>query len=600
MRKYLCRIWILVFCACLLMGCDYIRDDEIDGTQTEDSGVITEDASANGSEASTETEADIDTEGESEEESDPFGSSDDTEAPTETGEGATGEVSDGTEAPAEPADTVLTEDLTETESDTGEEATGKPEADTDGEACEHERLTTEEAVVPTCTEDGLTDGIRCADCGKAVVAQAVIPASGHVWDEGVVTAEPTCTEPGERVFSCQYCRGTKVEEEAAPGHAYAEEWVIDREATCVDPGSKSHPCTVCSEQSDVTVIPPTEEHDYDENDRCTVCGAMMEYTDGLEFELSEDGLSYVVWGIGSVTESEIRIPRSYDDMPVTRIEEFAFQGCSFITDVRISGTVTSIGNKAFSGCIALVRVYINNSVTDIGEFAFSDCTNLLSVTIPDGVSVIGKGVFSGCSAMKTLTIPAHVVGIGDSAFYNCYNLEQVLFEENSLLQSIGNGAFSLCYDLTEIAIPDRVVRIGKHAFSNCDLSEMTFGENSMLSQIGVGAFADTNAIEVERGISYVNGWVVACDASVTSARLREGTRGIADGAFSGCDGLLSMTVPETVCFLGSDAVGGCEQLGEIQFEGTTEQWNAIVKAADWDGSLGTYTLRCLGDELIRV
>lgn len=37
---------------------------------------------------------------------------------------------------------------------------------------------------PTCTEDGLTDGVKCSVCGEILTAQEVIPATGHVDGDG--------------------------------------------------------------------------------------------------------------------------------------------------------------------------------------------------------------------------------------------------------------------------------------------------------------------------------------------------------------------------------------------------------------------------------
>ena len=53
---------------------------------------------------------------------------------------------------------------------------------------------------PTCEEDGLTEGVKCADCGEILVAQDVIPATGHSYEEHFCTV---CgeKEPGYVVLS---------------------------------------------------------------------------------------------------------------------------------------------------------------------------------------------------------------------------------------------------------------------------------------------------------------------------------------------------------------------------------------------------------------
>ena len=42
----------------------------------------------------------------------------------------------------------------------------------------------------------------------------------HSYDDGVVTTEPTCTQPGVKTFTCSGCNGTYTEEVAALGHSY--------------------------------------------------------------------------------------------------------------------------------------------------------------------------------------------------------------------------------------------------------------------------------------------------------------------------------------------------------------------------------------------
>ena len=85
----------------------------------------------------------------------------------------------------------------------------------------------------------------------------------HKWDEGVVTKKATCTEAGEKTYTCTVCNATRTEKIEAIGHKYSTEWTIDKEATCTESGSKSHHCTVCDAKTEETEIKATG-HKWDE------------------------------------------------------------------------------------------------------------------------------------------------------------------------------------------------------------------------------------------------------------------------------------------------------------------------------------------------
>ena len=78
----------------------------------------------------------------------------------------------------------------------------------------------------------------------------------HVWNDGEISKDSTCTEAGEKIYTCKVCGETKTEEVAALGHSYSEEWTVDKEATCEEAGSKSHHCTRpgCDSKTEVTEI----------------------------------------------------------------------------------------------------------------------------------------------------------------------------------------------------------------------------------------------------------------------------------------------------------------------------------------------------------
>src|SRR5699024_1527723 len=85
-----------------------------------------------------------------------------------------------------------------------------------------------------------------------------------------------------------------------------------------------------------------------------------------------------------------------DDGSVTRIGNYAYDGCTSLTSVTIPDSVTCIGRNGFAFCASLTSVTIGDGVTSIGGHVFAYCTSLTSVTIGDGVTSIGEEAFSGC------------------------------------------------------------------------------------------------------------------------------------------------------------------------------------------------------------
>ena len=291
--------------------------------------------------------------------------------------------------------------------------------------------------------------------------------------------------------------------------------------------------------------------------------------------------SSVIPDDGSVTSIDNRAFYNCDGLTsvtipdsVTSIGDYAFAGCSGLTSIVIPDSVTSIGGSAFSGCSGLTNVTIGNGVTSIGSRAFYGCSGLTSITIPfvgekadgtgetkfgyifgasyysgnedyvpsslkeviiTGGTYIYRNAFAGCSGLTSVTIPDSVTSIIGRAFYGCSGLTSVTIGNG--VTSIGDEAFCECNSLTSITIPDSVTSIGDEAFRECSsLTSITIPDS--VTSIGEGAFYGCNVIiQIENGVSYVDGWVIDCDTSVTSVQLREGTRGIVDSAFYGCSGL---------------------------------------------------------------
>ena len=83
----------------------------------------------------------------------------------------------------------------------------------------------------------------------------------HSYDDGVVTTEPTCTQPGVKTFTCVRGDDSYTEEVAALGHSYGD-GVVTTEPTCTQPGVKTFTC-VRGDDSYTEEI-PAKGHEYTE------------------------------------------------------------------------------------------------------------------------------------------------------------------------------------------------------------------------------------------------------------------------------------------------------------------------------------------------
>ena len=314
---------------------------------------------------------------------------------------------------------------------------------------------------------------------------------------------------------------------------------------------------------------------------------------------------------------------------VTGIGQSAFHNCSALTSVTIPDSVTSIGDDAFSDCSALQYntgengLYLGNSENSyvalikandtsitsctihentkvIYDGAFSGCSGLTSITIPDSVISIGREAFRGCSGLTSVTIPNSVTSIGDSAFYGCSGLASVTIPDS--VTSIGGSAFYNCSKLTSITIGNGVTSIRSSAFYGCSSLTSVYYTGDVAGWCGI-EFRDSDAnpfyyahnlylndtlqtelvipdtvttikscaffgcsgltsVTIPDSVTYI-GDAAFCYSGLTSVTIGNGVTSIESSAFEGCSGLTSVTIPDSVTSIGGGAFSGCTGLTSV-------------------------------------
>lgn len=240
-------------------------------------------------------------------------------------------------------------------------------------------------------------------------------------------------------------------------------------------------------------------------------------TEGIEYTLDSDGMSYVVTGIGTYEGENIIISSSYNGKPVTKIAEKAFYDCPKVRSVRIPDTVTNIGSEAFAFCSLLTELIFSKGLENIENKAFFACLSLEYIDIPYGVAKIDSEAFARCKLLRSAVLPDSLTSISASAFAEC---ESLLYYEHDGLLYLGNaknhylvlvkaakhtrpfsasmhenvklmaeGALANCSYLTGIVISDSLTNIPQNAFSGCSLLRDVEITDSITS-IEAGAFAN--------------------------------------------------------------------------------------------------------------
>ena len=277
-----------------------------------------------------------------------------------------------------------------------------------------------------------------------------IPASGHSWNDGAITTEPTCTDEGVKTFTCNSCGKTRTEEVAALGHNYSSDWTIDTAAACETVGSKSHHCTRCDSKKDVTEIPASGKHTWNN-------GIITKPA-----TIAEEGVKTYTCTVCGVTRTETiaKLPMPTVTPVPTATPTPAITSAPTVTPTPSVSVGTKITDKK-TGNIYKVTSSRSSSQT----VAFIGNKVKTSVTIPTTIKIkgatykvteISTNAFKNNRKLKKVVIGQNIVRIGKNAFYGCKKLTSITIKSSRLtLKNIGKNAFKNTSPKATVKVPKK-------------------------------------------------------------------------------------------------------------------------------------------------
>ena len=328
-------------------------------------------------------------------------------------------------------------------------------------------------------------------------------------------------------------------------------------------------------------------------------------TGKFEYDTNEKGeLEITRYEPNTVAEVDIILPtEAKDGRLITGIAEGVFKGLSTIKSVTIPSTYEYISDYAFAECNVLETVTIDVKV--------DEKTN----EIIECVESIGVGAFMECPSLKSIKLPSVITVVPEFLFSECSSLESI---DLSNVTTIGYGAFAACSSLKKVTLSDNLEYAPKTAFVGCNKLEYTVEDGLCY----LGSSTNKNLL-----------LVTPENLNIEKATVSEKTEIIADNAFINCEKLLSIKLSDSIRVINGTAFEGCpndiytvyengrylgteanphmalisiempniedfklskdtkiiadtafaetKTIRDIDFDGTPEEWKAIIRSATW-------------------
>ena len=352
----------------------------------------------------------------------------------------------------------------------------------------------------------------------------------HTWSEWEVVTAATCTEDGSQKRTCSNCK-TEETNVLAKGHKYGD-WVTDVERECYKDGHQYRECSVCKNKEEQT-LRQFGEHQVKET--------VVQEANCIEEEIVEITCTGCK-NFEKQTEVRNKNPEKHARKTLEACGAHCVKGCG------------EGGNHAAADCS--MDGHFNCDGQDHIQCTIPVAANMKFTEVEGGYRL---DAFETPGTSTKVAVPAYyegkpVVEIAENVFNG--------YEESAVKTWLNS--------LTYVYVPDTVTKIGAYFCWRLESLEIVrISKNAALSAHNFFGNPAMQALNIPKGVAKF-----------------EGTIGYSEG---GDWQLTTLTIPASLEKLDElNLFRLSDKLDTINFEGTEEQWTALINAvtnADWKTKL---------------